>query len=411
MSFKKAKKLIPGGVNSPVRAFSSVGCDPLFIERGKGPKIYDVSGKEYIDLVCSWGPLILGHAYPPVVSAVKKALSKGISFGACTEKETELAELIVSAFPSIEKVRLVNSGTEAVMSAVRLARGYTKRDKIIKFEGCYHGHSDSLLVKAGSGLAAFGSPTSLGVPKSVANDTIVLPFNNLTAVEKTLKKHSRKIAALIVEPIPGNMGVVLPKHGYLEGLRRLTEKYGIVLIFDEVISGFRAAYGGAQELFGIMADLTCLGKIIGGGFPAAAFGGRADIMDCLAPLGGVYQAGTLSGNPIAVTAGIVTLKSLRDKKIYKELEKKGERLEEGLKTNFCINRVGSLMTLFFTEEEVVDFQSAKRSDLSGFAKFFRGMLKRGIYLPPSQFEAWFISAAHSIADIDRIVLCARESLR
>lgn len=415
MLFEQAKKYIPGGVNSPVRAFAAVGGDPVFIERGRGSKLYDVDGKSYIDLVGSFGPLILGHAYPPVILAVKKALAKGVSFGACTALEIELAKLIISAFPSIEKVRLVNSGTEAVMSAIRLARGYTGRERIIKFAGCYHGHVDSLLVKAGSGLATLGVPNSAGVPRDFTKGTIVLPFNDLNAAERTLKKHGSKIAALIIEPIPGNMGVIIPKPGYLKGLRQLTKRHGVLLIFDEVMSGFRVAYGGAQELFGIKADLTCLGKIIGGGFPVGAFGGRREIMDRLAPLGPVYQAGTLSGNPIGVTAGIATLKILKDKSIYKKLETTGAQLEAGLQAaaagkGIRINRFGSMLTMFFTGQNVVDFKSAQTADLEKFKEFFQRMLKQGVYLPPSQFEAWFLSAAHTSADLKKIIANARQAL-
>ena len=413
--FKKAQKYMPGGVNSPVRAFAAVGCDPVYIDRGRGSKLYAADGKSYIDLVGSWGSLILGHAYSPVIAAVKKALAKGVSFGACSALEIELAELIISAFPSIDKVRLVSSGTEAVMSAIRLARGYTGRDKVIKFEGCYHGHVDSLLVKAGSGLATFGVPASDGVPASFTRDTIVLPFNDPDAVEGTLKKQGKKIAALIIEPIPGNMGVVLPKPGYLSVLRNLTRHYGIVLIFDEVISGFRVAFGGAQEVFGIPADLTCLGKIIGGGFPVGAFGGRQEIMDCLSPLGAVYQAGTLSGNPIGVTAGIAMLKILKNKDVYKKLEAKGEKLEKGLRKAaagrpITINRFSSLLTLFFTEQEVINFKSAQTSDLDKFKKFFQLMLQQGVYLPPSQFEACFLSAVHTDNDLEKIITSAEKAI-
>ncbi|MBI5700488.1 glutamate-1-semialdehyde 2,1-aminomutase [Candidatus Saganbacteria bacterium] len=415
--FKEAERYLPGGVDSPVRAFKSVGGSPLFITKGKGSKIFDVDGNKYIDCVGSWGPLILGHSHPKILSVVKKVLSDGTSFGAPCESEISLAKLIKEAFPSIELVRMVNSGTEAVMSAIRSARGYTKRDKIIKFEGCYHGHTDSMLVKAGSGLATFGQPNSLGITKGTAADTIVLPFNDLEAVEKALKEIGNDIAALIIEPIPGNMGVVLPRAGYLQGLRDLTTKYGIVLIFDEVITGFRAAFGGAQELYGIKADLTCLGKIIGGGFPVGAFGGEKEIMENLAPLGGVYQAGTLSGNPIAMAAGIEMLKQLKNKKIYKKLERSGQKLETGLKKiliesgeKYTINRVGSLLTLFFTEKPVVDYQSASKSDAGKFKKFFWSMLNNGIYLPPSQYEAWFLSLAHSDQDIAKVLAAVKISI-
>src|SRR3989338_3693043 len=393
MLFNKAKKYLVGGVNSPVRAFKAVGGKPVFIARGKGSKIFDVQGKQYVDLVSSWGPLILGHAHPAIVAAAKKALDNGTSFGACTELEIELAELIISAFPSIELVRLVNSGSEATMSAIRLARGYTGRDKIIKFAGCYHGHVDSLLVEAGSGVATLGIPGSPGVPKGLAKETIVLPFNDLVAVEKTLKLRGKKIAALIVEPIPGNMGVVLPQKGFLQGLRKLTRQYGVVLIFDELISCFRLAYGGAQELFSIKADLTCLGKIIGGGLPVGAFGGKKEIMRCLVPEGNVYQAGTLAGNPLAMATGIATLKILRKNGVYQILEHSGKQLADGLRGEASqsgggvkINRQGSMFTLFFTDQLVVDFKSAQSSDTNQFKKYFHKMLRQGVYLPPSKFE-------------------------
>ena len=418
MLFNKAKKYLVGGVNSPVRAFKAVGGKPVFIARGKGSKIFDVQGKQYVDLVSSWGPLILGHAHPAIVAAAKKALDNGTSFGACTELEIELAELIISAFPSIELVRLVNSGSEATMSAIRLARGYTGRDMIIKFAGCYHGHVDSLLVKAGSGVATLGVPGSLGVPKGLAKETIVLPFNDLAAVEKTLKKQGKKIAALIVEPIPGNMGVVLPQKGFLQGLRKLTRQYGVVLIFDEVISGFRVAYGGAQELLNIKADLTCLGKIIGGGLPVGAFGGKKEIMRCLAPEGNVYQAGTLAGNPLAMATGIATLKILRKNGVYQILEHSGKQLADGLRGaasqsggGVKINRQGSMFTLFFTDQSVVDFKSAQSSDTNRFKKYFHKMLRQGVYLPPSQFEANFLSLAHSQKDLNKIIAAAERALR
>ena len=417
MLFNKAKKYLVGGVNSPVRAFKAVGGKPVFIARGKGSKIFDVQGKQYVDLVGSWGPLILGHTHPAIVAAAKKALDNGTSFGACTELEIELAELIISAFPSIELVRLVNSGSEATMSAIRLARGYTGRDKIIKFAGCYHGHVDSLLVEAGSGVATLGIPGSPGVPKGLAKETIVLPFNDLVAVEKTLKLRGKKIAALIVEPIPGNMGVVLPQKGFLQGLRKLTRQYGVVLIFDEVISGFRVAYGGAQELLNIKADLTCLGKIIGGGLPVGAFGGKKEIMRCLAPEGNVYQAGTLAGNPLAMATGIATLKILRKNGVYQILEHSGKQLADGLRGaasqsggGVKINRQGSMFTLFFTDQLVVDFKSAQSSDTNQFKKYFHKMLRQGVYLPPSQFEANFLSLAHSQKDLNKIIAAAGRAL-
>ncbi len=415
--YKEAIKHIPAGVNSPVRAFASVSGSPLFISKGKGSKLYDADGRQYIDCVGSWGPLIFGHAYPAVINAVKKVLPKGTTFGAPTSLEIELAKLIKEAFPSIELVRMVSSGTEAAMSAIRLARGFTGREKIIKFEGCYHGHADSLLVKAGSGLITFGNPSSLGVTNGTARDTIVLPFNDIKKAEEVFLKEGGKIAAVIVEPIPGNMGVVKPEIEFLEGLRKLTKEYGSVLIFDEVISGFRAAYGGAQELYGIKPDLTCLGKIIGGGFPVGAFGGREEIMRCLSPRGGVYQGGTLSGNPVAMAAGIATLKLLKNKKIYRSLEQKGKYLENGLlkliqdsRVNAVVNRMGSMLTLFFTGVSVVDYKSALTSDTDKYKTFFHEMLKHGIYLPPSQFEAWFISIAHTNDDLNKILAAAKGAL-
>ena len=406
MSFKEAKKYIPGGVNSPVRAFKSVDLDPIFIKRGLGSKIYDIDGKEYVDFVCSWGPLILGHAHPQIISAIKKALDLGTSFGACTPLEIKMAKLITAALPSIEKVRMVSSGTESVMSAIRLARGYTKRDKIIKFEGCYHGHADSLLVKAGSGAATYGAPDSAGIPECLAKLTITVPYNDLEAVKKVLNE---SVAAVIVEPVAGNMGVVLPKDGFLEGLSKLTKEQGALLIFDEVITGFRLCYGGAQTIFDIKPDITCLGKIIGGGLPVGAYGGRADIMDYLSPDGPVYQAGTLSGNPIALTAGIETLKILRDKYIYEDLDKKGKKIEDGLK-GFNINRIGSMFTIFFSDKKVVDYNSAKTSDTIKFSRFFKSTIDAGIYIPPSQFESMFISAAHTEEDVQYFISKASKFL-
>ncbi len=416
--FSRAKEYIPGGVNSPVRAFKAVGMEPLFITKGKGSKIYDVDGNEYIDYVCSWGPLILGHAHPKVISAVKDILENGTSFGACTELEVELAKQIIEAVPSIERVRMVNSGTEATMSAIRLARGYTGREKVIKFEGCYHGHVDHLLVKAGSGVATLAIPGTPGVTSKVASDTIVLPYNDLESVEKVIREQHEEIACIIVEPIAGNMGVVLPQPGFLEGLRKITREYGIVLIFDEVITGFRVSYGGAQELYSVIPDLTCLGKIIGGGFPVGAFGGRREIMECVAPVGSVYQAGTLSGNPIAMTAGLVTLKILSDGQIYQDLERKGAMLSEGLRENARelgikahFTRVGSLSCMFFTDKEVLNFETAASSDTEKYARYFREMLNRGIYLAPSQFEACFISTAHTDEDIQRTIGANRAALK
>ncbi|MFH0926676.1 MAG: glutamate-1-semialdehyde 2,1-aminomutase [bacterium] len=416
--FTRAQKSIPGGVNSPVRAFKSVGRDPLFIAKAKGSKIYDVDGKEYIDYVCSWGPMILGHAPTQIIRALKKAAVNGTSFGAPTKLEIELAELIINAVPSIEKIRMVNSGTEATMSAIRLARGYTGRDKILKFEGCYHGHVDALLVKAGSGIATLGIPDSLGVPASYAEKTITLPYNKLRAVEEILNEQGKDIACIIVEPVAGNMGVVPPKEGFLQGLRQLCDKDSIILIFDEVITGFRVSYGGAQELYNIHPDLTCLGKIIGGGLPVGAYGGKKEIMDYIAPVGPVYQAGTLSGNPLAMTAGIETLKILADKEIYRKLEKKAAKLAQGITENakklnipIYTTRIGSLLCAFFTDKEVVDYASAKISDTTKYAKYFNSMLELGINLAPSQFEAAFISLAHSDVDIERTIEVSYQSLK
>jgi glutamate-1-semialdehyde 2,1-aminomutase len=416
--FEQAQKLIPGGVNSPVRAFKAVGGNPLFIRRGKGSKLYDVDGNIFIDYVLSWGPLIAGHSHPKVVEAVRLAAEKGTSFGAPTALEIEMAEKILSAFPVMDKVRFVNSGTEATMSAIRLARAFTKRNKIIKFEGCYHGHSDALLVKAGSGATTLGIPDSPGVPPDLARDTITLPFNNLKEVQKTLEREGNQIACIIVEPVPGNMGVILPQDGYLPGLRELTKPFGILLIFDEVMSGFRVARGGAQERYGVRPDLTCLGKIIGGGLPVGAYGGKREIMDLVAPAGPVYQAGTLSGNPIAMAAGLATLKLIDDEAVYHKLEKLGASLEDGLQAAarsagiaIRINRVGSEMTLFFGSEPVINYAGAKTSDTSLFGKFFVAMLERGVYLPPSQFEAFFLSTAHTSADLEKTIAAAREAFK
>ncbi|MEW6380487.1 MAG: glutamate-1-semialdehyde 2,1-aminomutase [bacterium] len=413
--FEKAQKYIPGGVNSPVRAFKAVGGNPLFIDRASGSKIYDADGNEYIDYVGSWGPMILGHTHPQVVQAIQAAAEKGLSFGASTSLEVELAQLICQMVPSIEQVRMVNSGTEAVMSAIRLARGYKGRDKIIKFEGCYHGHVDSLLVKAGSGATTLGIPTSGGIPNSLAQHTIALPFNDIDQVNRVLQDYRRDIACIIVEPVPGNMGVILPRKGFLEDLRELTERHDIVLIFDEVISGFRLGPGGAQEQYNIKPDLTCLGKIIGGGLPVGAFGGKKEIMQCLAPVGSIYQAGTLSGNPLAMSAGIATLKLLTSPGIYRQLEEKSARLANGLfmsaraaGLNVSMNRAGSIFTLFFTGENVTDYTCALRSDQEMFARYFQGMLEAGIYLAPSQFEAVFVSLAHSDEDIEQTLAAARK---
>ena len=405
--FAEAQKYLPGGVNSPVRAFKAVGGTPPFIARGKGSKIYDADGNEYIDFVNSWGPMILGHAYLPVVAALKKAAGQGTSYGAPTELETILARMISTAMPSIEMLRLVSSGTEATMSALRLARAFTGRDKIIKFDGGYHGHADGLLTKAGSGVATLGIPDSLGVPAGYAQCTLVAPYNNLEAVEQLFKSYPEQIAAVIVEPVAANMGVVPPQPGFLSGLRKLTAKYGTLLIFDEVITGFRLSYGGAQSLFKITPDLTCLGKIIGGGLPVGAYGGRRDIMSMMAPLGPVYQAGTLSGNPLAMTAGIETLKALNQPGVYAQLEKKSAVLEKGIVkaaaaagVGLYVSRVASLLTAFFTPDAVVDYASAKKSDTKLFAKFFWQVINEGVYWPPSQFEAAFISLAHGDEDIE-----------
>ncbi|WP_027338865.1 glutamate-1-semialdehyde 2,1-aminomutase [Halonatronum saccharophilum] len=416
--FSKAKEVIPGGVNSPVRAFKSVGGEPIFIERAKGSLVYDVDGNEYIDYVGSWGPMILGYSHPGVIEPLQMQLIKGTSFGAPTQVETELAETVIEAIPSIEKVRMVNSGTEATMSALRLSRGYTGRDKIVKMEGCYHGHGDSLLIEAGSGVGTLGIPGSPGVPAKIAGETISVPFNDLEAVKKIFKEYGEDIAGLILEPITGNMGVVKPKAGYLEGLREITKEYGALLIFDEVMTGFRVAYGGAQEIYGIDPDLTTLGKIIGGGLPVGAYGGKKEIMDHIAPQGPVYQAGTLSGNPLAMVGGIETLRILREFNPYSQLEEKGRILEEGFKANIqelelpiTVSRVGSMLTLFFNEEMVGDYSGAKACNLEAFSFYFRAMLEEGIYLPPSQFEANFVSLAHSDNQLERTIEANYEALK
>ncbi|MGC8862149.1 MAG: glutamate-1-semialdehyde 2,1-aminomutase, partial [Armatimonadota bacterium] len=383
----RAARVIPGGVNSPVRAFKSVGERPVFVKRGSGSRIYDEDGNSYIDYVCSWGPLILGHAHPRVVEAVCRAAQDGTSFGASTAREVEFAEMIVEAVPSIQMVRLVNSGTEALMSAIRVARGYTGRSKVIKFEGCYHGHSDALLARAGSGIATFGLPDSAGVPESVTADTITVPYNNLDAAERAVSAAGDSVACIVVEPVAGNMGVVPPAEGFLQGLRSLCDRNGAVLIFDEVITGFRVAYGGAQARYGVEPDMTCLGKIIGGGLPVGAYGGKKEIMELVAPIGPVYQAGTLSGNPLAVAAGIETLKLLREPGFYEELERKASSLAEGIKLAAAraaipavCNRVASMMTFFFATGPVTDYASAKSSDTALYARFFGEMLQQGVYL-------------------------------
>jgi glutamate-1-semialdehyde 2,1-aminomutase len=413
--FARAQKVIPGGVNSPVRACKSVGGDPLFITRGDGAYITDADGNDYVDLVGSWGPLILGHSHPEILDAIAEVMASGTSFGAPTEVEVRFAEAVSAAMPSMEKVRAVSSGTEATMSALRLARGFTGRAKIVKADGGYHGHSDCLLVAAGSGAATLGIPGSAGVPEGAAKDTIVVPYNDLAAVEATLATH--EVAAVIIEPVAGNMGCVPPEPGYLEGLSALTKRHGALLILDEVMTAFRVAYGGAQARYGITPDLTTVGKIVGGGLPAAAFGGRADIMDQLAPLGPVYQAGTLSGNPLAMAAGLVAMEILGRRGIYDRLEALGARLADGLSAAardagvpHHLARVGSMMTLFFCEGPVKNYADAKRADTAAFGRFFNGMRARGVFLPPSQFEAMFLSLAHAETEIDDICKAAREVL-
>lgn len=406
--FRKAQKLMPGGVNSPVRAFRSVGGQPLFIARAKGSRIRDAEGRTYIDYVSSWGPMIVGHAHPEVVAAVQKAAARGTSYGAPTEAENRLAEMVIEAVPSIQKVRMVNSGTEAVMSAIRLARAATGRDDIIKFEGCYHGHSDQMLVKAGSGVLTLGCPDSPGVPADLARHTLNLPYNHLESVKKVLRRRRGKVAAVILEPVVANAGVIPPAPGFLEGLREVTAEEGVLLIFDEVITGFRLAYGGAQEHFGVLPDLTCLGKIIGGGLPVGAYGGRRELMDLMAPSGPVYQAGTLSGNPLAMAAGIATLEILGRPGTYEKLEKKGAYMAEGTSQNLkragvraVQNRVGSISCLYFTRSAVTDFTSAFKANTKRYGDYFSRMLRGGVYLAPSQFEASFISLAHTKSDLDR----------
>ena len=408
--FEEAQRYIPGGVNSPVRAFRAVGGTPRFIARAAGSKLYDVDGREYIDYVASWGPMILGHAHPQVVRALHQAAERGTSYGAPTEGEVILAGMICEAFPSIDLVRLVSSGTEAAMSAIRIARGYTKRDLIVKFDGCYHGHSDGLLVQAGSGATTLGIPNSGGVPSSYTQQTLSLPFNNLAAVREAFDRYHRRIAAVVLEPIPGNMGVVLPASGFLQGLRELTSQNEALLVFDEVITGFRVLYGGAQHLYGVTPDLTLLGKNIGGGLPVGAFGGRRDIMEQIAPLGPVYQEGTLSGNPLAVTAGIETLRLLRQPDVYERLEARAQQLCDGVQdaakragVSVYTTRIGSMFCTFFTDQSVTDYASTSFADTAQFRRYFHALIDAGIYVAPSQFEAGFVSTAHTDDDIKRTI--------
>lgn len=408
--FDKAQHFIPGGVNSPVRAFKAVGGNPLFIKSAKGAYMFDEDGNKYIELINSWGPMILGHGNEAIEDAVQKAIKDSLSFGAPSSKEVEIAELIVEMVPSIEKVRMVNSGTEATMSAIRLARGYTGKDKIIKFEGCYHGHGDSFLIAAGSGVATMGSPDSPGVTQGTALDTLTAPYNDLEAVQKLIDENDNAVAAIIIEPVPGNMGCVLPRPGFLEGLRELCDRSNIVLIFDEVMTGFRLSRGGAQEVFGVTPDMTTLGKIIGGGMPVGAYGGKREIMDFVSPIGPVYQAGTLSGNPVAMAAGLAALTILNTQpEIYRQLEDTTTAIADGFKENlsklrldYSINKIGSMLSLFFTKDNVTDFASAKTSDTESFGKYFRCMLEQGIYLAPSQYESLFVSTAITDAIIDEI---------
>lgn len=417
-AFEEAKLVIPGGVNSPVRAYKSVDLTPPFMERGSGSKIQDIDGNEYIDYVASWGPLILGHAHPKVTQAVIAAAEKGTSFGAPTELETRMAELVVERMPSVEIVRMVNSGTEATMSALRLARGYTNRNKIMKFEGCYHGHADALLIKAGSGVATLGLPDSPGVPEETATHTITVPYNDLESAKLAFERYGEELAAVIVEPVAGNMGVVPPLPDFLQGLRDLTSSYGTLLIFDEVMTGFRVGLNSAQGLFGVTPDLTCMGKVIGGGLPVGAYGGKKEIMENIAPTGPIYQAGTLSGNPLAMAAGYTTLKLLGEEGVYEQLERKSARLEEGFAENAreagipcTINRVGSMICPFFTEQKVINYETAKSSDLQLFKRYFAAMLNQGISAAPSQFEGMFVSTAHTDEDIEKTIEAHRLALK
>lgn len=415
-NYSEAVKVIPGGVNSPVRAFKSVNMNPVFIDRGVGSRVVDVDGNEYIDYIGSWGPLILGHAHPSVVQAIKETAEKGTSFGAPTELETKMAQMVTERMPSVEIVRMVNSGTEATMSAIRLARAFTGRNKILKFEGSYHGHSDSLLIKAGSGVATLGLPDSPGVPENTALHTLTVPYNDLESTRLAFEKFGDEIAAVIVEPVAGNMGVVPPQPGFLEGLREITERFGALLIFDEVMTGFRVGYDSAQGRYNVTPDLTTMGKVIGGGLPVGAYGGKREIMKMIAPSGSVYQAGTLSGNPLAMAAGYATLSEMT-LEAYEELERKGRILEEGLRRNaeeagipHHINRVGSMVCLFFTDQHVISYTEAKQSDTKRFALYFRYMLEEGVFIPPSQFEGMFISMAHTEEDLERTIEANRNAM-
>jgi len=416
--FEEAKRFIPGGVNSPVRAFKAVGGTPPFIERAKGSRVWDVDGNEYIDYVASWGPMILGHAHPQVIEAVKEAAEKGTSYGAPTAPEVEMARMICSALPSVEMVRMVNSGTEAVMSAIRLARAFTGRNKVVKFAGCYHGHADGLLVRAGSGATTLGVPDSPGVPEGYASLTLIAPYNDLEALRALMKEHRGEVACVVVEPVAGNMGVVPPEEGFLEGLRRVCDEEGCLLIFDEVITGFRVGWSGAQGLYGVEPDLTCLGKIIGGGLPVGAFGGRREVMERLAPVGDVYQAGTLSGNPVAMAAGLKTLQILKEKDPYGRLEEmtsylceEASKIARSLGLDLFFSRVGSMFTVFFTPGPVRDYESARRSDTAAYSRYFWTLLREGIYVAPSQFEVAFLSTAHTEQDLSKTLEALRKAFR